>query len=195
MLRLIKSSLRKLQSILLEKNKPNSQKLLFGNKIYYRSMPKVEQKTLFTGTGKVFIGNNCCFGYKLGGGNYHGCIEIQPRYKNSRVVIGDNVSTNNNIFLCSANLIKIGNDTLIGQNVTFIDHEAHGIHPNTRREIGEIGKIIVGRNVWIGNNVIILKNTVIGANTIVATGAVVSGEFPADVIIGGIPAKIIKKIN
>mgnify|MGYP000356396697 CR=1 FL=1 len=39
-----------------------------------------------------------------------------------------------------------------------------------------------------------LKNTVIGKNSIVAAGAVVSGDFPSNVLIGGIPARIIKKI-
>lgn len=96
--------------------------------------------------------------------------------------------------LCSANYIEIGDDTLIGQYIMIMDHEAHGIDPNKRRELGEIGKVIIGKNTWLGNNVVILKNTEIGDNTIVATGAVVSGKFPANVIIGGVSAKIIKSI-
>jgi acetyltransferase-like isoleucine patch superfamily enzyme len=96
--------------------------------------------------------------------------------------------------LFAANYIEIGDDTLIGQYVTIMDHEAHGIAPDKRRKLGEIGKVIIGKNVWLGNNVVILKNSEIGDNTIVATGAVVSGKFPANVIIGGIPAKIIKSL-
>jgi acetyltransferase-like isoleucine patch superfamily enzyme len=111
-----------------------------------------------------------------------------------QIIIGDNVSTNNNIFLCAANHIEIGEDTLIGQYVTIMDHEAHGIEPNKRKELGEIGKVIIKKNVWIGNNVLILKNTEIGQNTIVAAGAVVSGIFPSNVIIGGVPAKIIRTL-
>ena len=61
--------------------------------------------------------------------------------------------------------------------------------------MGETGSIIIGRNVWIGNNVTILKNSEIGENTIVATGAVVSGKFGANLIVGGVPAKIIKSID
>jgi acetyltransferase-like isoleucine patch superfamily enzyme len=97
--------------------------------------------------------------------------------------------------LCSANYIEIGDDTLIGQYVTIMDHEAHGIDPDKRRQIGGIGQVIIGKNVWLGNNVTILKNTEIGDNSIVATGAVVSGKFPTNVIIGGVPAKIIKAIK
>ena len=88
----------------------------------------------------------------------------------------------------------MGDNTLIGQYVTIMDFEAHGIDPNKRRQLGEIGKIRIGKNVWIGNNVTILKNTFIGDNSVVAAGAVVSGVFPSDVVIGGIPAKIIKYI-
>jgi len=131
----------------------------------------------------------------LGGFNYYGCIEIQPRYKDALIEIGDKINTNNNIFICAANHIKIGNNTLIGQNVVIMDFEAHGINPEKRNEVGQIGEVIIDENVWIGNNVTILKNSHIGKNTIVAAGAIVSGNFPENVIIGGIPAKIIKQID
>lgn len=104
------------------------------------------------------------------------------------------MSTNNNIFICAANYIDIGDDTLIGQYVTVMDHEAHGIDPEKRRLIGQIGTVKIKKNVWIGNNVTILKNSEIEENTIIAAGAVVSGKFPKNVIIGGIPAKVIKGI-
>ena len=90
--------------------------------------------------------------------------------------------------------IKINDNVLIGQNVTIMDFAAHGTKPNERRNNITKGKVIINDNVWIGNNVIILKNTEIGKNSVVAAGAVVSGVFPSNVIIGGIPARVIKKI-
>lgn len=74
------------------------------------------------------------------------------------------------------------------------DHEAHGISPSDRGKIGIIGSFVIGNNVWIGNNTTILKNSKIGNNSIVAAGAVVSGIFPCNVIIGGVPAKVIKHL-
>lgn len=130
----------------------------------------------------------------MGGFHHCGSIEIQPRYIKSYIKIGNNVSTNNNIFICAANYIEIGDDTLIGQGVTVMDHEAHGIPADKRRNLGEVGQVIIGKNVWIGNNVTILKNSEIGCNTIVAAGSVVTGRFPANVIIVGIPAKIIRDL-
>lgn len=167
---------------------------LIRKRIKYSTLPTFSQITICEGKGNVEIGSNCSFGYKLGGFHRGGSIELQARYQNSRIKIGNNVLTNNNIMICAAKNIVIGDNTLIGQYVTIIDHEAHSIDPNNRRKIGEIGEIIIGNNVWIGNNVSILKNSEIGDNSIVATGAVVTGKYPSNVIIGGVPAKIIKDL-
>ena len=173
---------------------PNFGSIINKRIILSKSAPVCEQYTIVSGSGKLFIGTKCVFGFKLGGRHRNGSVEIQPRYKNARIIIGDNVLTNNNVFICAANYIEIGQNTLIGEGVTIMDHEAHGTQPNFRKEIGEIGEVKIGNNVSIGNNVMILKNTFIGANTIVASGAVVTGTFPANVIIGGIPAKVLKDL-
>ncbi len=173
---------------------PNLIKILKKSILIKGNKPKFLQYTLFDGAGKVEIGNGCIFGCKLGGFHKGGSIEIQARYENSKIKIGNNIATNNNIFICAANYIEIGNDSLIGQNVTIMDHEAHGIYPDNRNKVGQIGTIIIGENCWIGNNTTILKNSKIGNNSIVATGAVVSGVFPENVVIGGVPAKVIKNL-
>ena len=53
----------------------------------------------------------------------------------------------------------------------------------------------IADDVWIGNNVTILKGTEIGEHSVVAAGAVVSGKFPSNVVLGGVPAKVIRKID
>ncbi len=52
--------------------------------------------------------------------------------------------------------------------------------------------ITIGEGCFIGSNVIILKGTELGKNVVVGAGSVVSGVFPDNVIIGGVPAKILK---
>ncbi len=165
-----------------------------SKRLIYKQLPRFEQKLIFSGKGVINIGSNCVFGCRIGGFHRRGAIELQARYPEAKISIGNNIATNNNLFICAAQLIKIEDDTLIGQAVTIMDHEAHGTDPMKRRQPGEKGEVIIGRNVWIGNNVIILKNTYIGENTIVAAGSVVSGSFPDNVIIGGVPAKIIKPL-
>lgn len=173
----------------------NNYRSLYKRKIQTTNTPLCNQKLLVTGNGILVIGSNCSFGYKLGGHFYKGLIEIQPRYLNSKIIIGNNVSINNNLFICSANYIEIGDHTLIGERVSILDHEAHGVELRDRKKLGDVGKVLIGKNVWIGNNVTILKNSDIGDNSVVAAGAIVSGKFPSNVIIGGIPAKVIREIN
>jgi len=169
-------------------------KSIYSNRLIYKKNTLAQQIIICKGKGCVFIGENCSFGFKMGGYHRGGSIELQARYKDAKIKIGNNVSTNNNIMLCAANYIEIGDNTLIGQYVTIMDHEAHGIKADKRRNLGEIGTVIIKKNVWLGNNVVVLKNSEIGENSIVATGAVVSGKFPSNVVIGGVPAKIIKSI-
>lgn len=101
--------------------------LLTNTKVYSETIPQFQQKTFITGKGSVYIGKNCAFGYKPGGFHYGGSIELQARTPESQIKIGSNVTTNNNIFICSSGSIEIGDYTLIGQNVCIMDFEAHGI--------------------------------------------------------------------
>jgi acetyltransferase-like isoleucine patch superfamily enzyme len=154
------------------------------------------QKMIISGSGSLKIGEDCFFGYKKGGYFYKGACELQPRYKNSKIIIGKNVRTNNNLFICCADEVSIGDDTLIGEGVMIIDHDAHGIKPSERRNnIGKISSVILGKNVWIGSRVTILRGTKIGDNSVIGAGSIVKGEFPDNAIIAGSPAKVIKKIE
>jgi acetyltransferase-like isoleucine patch superfamily enzyme len=55
--------------------------------------------------------------------------------------------------------------------------------------------IIIGKKVWVGTGATILCGVTIGDNTIIAAGAVVTKDVPADVIVAGVPAKIIRHIE
>jgi acetyltransferase-like isoleucine patch superfamily enzyme len=56
-----------------------------------------------------------------------------------------------------------------------------------------IEPIKIGNHVWIGMNSTILKGVTLGDNSIVAAGSVVTKSFPNNVLIAGVPAKIIKE--
>ncbi len=155
------------------------------------------QRTLFTGKGSIEIGSNTSFGFRLGGKYLHDYCEIQARFKESLIIIGQNVASNNGLLIVSAERIEIGNDCLIGKDVQMIDCDGHGLAPSERRNsIGKVKPIVIGRNVWIGNNVIILKGTEIGDNSVIGAGAVVTGgKFPSNVVIAGNPAKVVKSLE
>jgi acetyltransferase-like isoleucine patch superfamily enzyme len=155
------------------------------------------QKTLFTGKGSTTIGSRTSFGVDVGGKYLHNYCEIQARFKESQIIIGENVASNNGLLIICAERIEIGNDSLIGKDVQMIDFDAHGLAPSERRNsIGKVRPIVIGKNVWIGNNAIILKGTEIGDNSVIGAGAVVTGgKFSSNVVIAGNPAKIVKELT
>ena len=87
--------------------------------------------------------------------------------------------------------IFIGNHVLIGHNTVFatIDHD---LDPASR--MNHYAPIHVGNNVWIGANAVITKGVTIGDNSVVAAGAVITKDVPANVIVGGVPGKVIRQL-
>jgi maltose O-acetyltransferase len=118
------------------------------------------------------------------------------RTKESRIAIGNNVYFNNNVVAIAEESITIGNNVLIGTNVELYDSDFHNIDPHLRFgcKTHPVAPIKIEDNVWLGSNVKILKGVTIGENSVISNGAVVTKNIPANVVAGGIPAKIIKKV-
>ncbi len=89
--------------------------------------------------------------------------------------------------------VTIGEGSQIGHNVVFATLN-HGIAPSDRYHTYP-KPIRLGRNVWVGSNATILSGVTIGDNAIVAAGAVVTKDVPANTIVGGVPAKVIRSID
>ena len=115
-----------------------------------------------------------------------------------KILIGNNVGISG-ATIYSKESIEIGSYTNIGGNTKILDHDFHPIEPEARKmnnkEMILKKAIKIGENVFIGCNSIILKGTEIGDNSVVGAGSVVSGKFPANVIIAGNPAKIIRELQ
>ncbi len=93
--------------------------------------------------------------------------------------------------------IVIGDDVIMGSYISFHSENHNFKNPSKLiREQGVTSKgIILGNNIWVGAKVTFLDGSKIGNNSVVAAGAVVNGEFPNNVVIGGVPAKILKHIE
>lgn len=111
------------------------------------------------------------------------------------IVIGNNVGLGTHGFFGCAGGIEIGDDTIFG-NYVSLHSENHNFSdkslPIRLQGVNRKG-IKIGKDCWIGAKTTILDGAEIGDGCIVAAGAVVRGCFPENVIIGGIPAKIIKQ--
>lgn len=87
----------------------------------------------------------------------------------------------------------IGDGALIGHNVVMATLN-HDVDPRKRSDMHP-ESIFIGDNVWIGANATILPGVSIGDGAIIAAGAIVTKNVPSNVIVGGIPATIIKRIE
>ena len=90
--------------------------------------------------------------------------------------------------------IEIGDDVIIGNYVSMHseNHNFEDINKPIRLQGVNHKGIKIGNNCWIGAKATILDGAVIGSGTVVAAGAVVRGQFPDNVVLAGVPAKIIK---
>lgn len=107
--------------------------------------------------------------------------------------IGKNVFINFDCIFLDLGGITIEDNVQIAPKVSLLS-EGHPVSPQNRESL-VVGRIHIKKNVWIGASATILQGVTIGENSIVASGAVVSRDVPANTIVGGIPAKIIKSIT
>ena len=90
-------------------------------------------------------------------------------------------------------IITLGKNVHITEGVRFITHDGGTLLFREKVPDLEITKpITVGDNVYFGNNVIILPGVTIGNNVVVGAGAVVSKNIPDNVVVAGVPARVIK---
>ncbi|MGB2910340.1 MAG: sugar O-acetyltransferase [Anaerolineales bacterium] len=111
------------------------------------------------------------------------------------IYIGDNVFLNIFCNILDCNKVCIGHHVMIGPSVQIYT-AAHDIQAETRNQGWEVAKPIeIEDNVWIGGSAILLPGVRIGKNAVVGAGAVVSRSVPANTVVAGNPAKVIREIE
>ena len=90
--------------------------------------------------------------------------------------------------------VKIGRECVIADRVMFIDFDHGVVEVDRPIRLQGIYKrdVNVGNNVWIGYGACILRGVTIGDNAIIGTNAVVTKDVPANAVVGGLPARIIR---
>ena len=108
--------------------------------------------------------------------------------------VGHRVFINQNCTLYDLAEISIGDDVMIGPNVSIIS-EGHPVAPSQRRA-SVVGKpIVIERNVWIAAGATIIGGVTVGENSVVAAGSVVTKDVPPNTLVGGNPARVIRSIG
>ncbi|MRI32727.1 acetyltransferase [Endozoicomonas sp. OPT23] len=110
------------------------------------------------------------------------------------ISIGDYCLISPGTTIASAASITIGNNCMFAADCYISDSDWHGLY-NRLRPFRCTKPVVLEDNVWLGHGVRVGKGVTIGENSVVAAGAVVVKDVPANVVVGGNPAKIIKELN
>jgi acetyltransferase-like isoleucine patch superfamily enzyme len=135
--------------------------------------------------------------------NLYGC-EIQDNSKIGAFVeiqknakLGQNVKVSSHTFICEG--VTIEDDVFVGHNVSFINDK----YPRSTTENGglqteadwKVVPTLVKKGASIGTSTTILCGVTIGENAVIGAGSVVTKDIPPNVVVAGVPAKILRKLR
>jgi acetyltransferase-like isoleucine patch superfamily enzyme len=116
------------------------------------------------------------------------------RCHEGEVIIGDKTVLGQECTISAYKHVRIGEQCVVADRAMFIDFD-HGM-VDVERTIREQGiykrDVDVGSNVWIGYGACVLRGVQVGDNAVIGTNAVVTSDVPANAVVGGIPAKVIR---
>jgi maltose O-acetyltransferase len=111
------------------------------------------------------------------------------------IYLGDHVFLNVSCTILDCNEVHIGHHVMIGPSVQIYT-PAHLLQAEARNQGLEVARpIVIEDNVWIGGGAILLPGVSIGRNAVVGAGAVVSRNVPANTVVAGNPARVIREIE
>ncbi len=105
--------------------------------------------------------------------------------------VGRDVFINQGCTLNDIGGITIGDEVLIGPNVSLIS-SGHPIDPRYRRSHITAAPIVIERGAWLCAGCTVLHGVTVGADSVVAAGAVVTRDVPPGVVVGGVPARVLR---
>lgn len=109
-------------------------------------------------------------------------------FKGAKLKLGKGSFINSDCKIRCHESITIGDHCAISHDFTIMDSDAHKIN-----DVKSVRPIVIGNHVWIGTRVTILKGVNVGDGAIIAAGAVVTKDVPANTMVAGVPAKVIKE--
>lgn len=102
---------------------------------------------------------------------------------------------NYNVTILDTSPVTIGDGCLIAPHVV-LSCASHPVDPRQRSEGIEISRpITIGRNVWIGAHATVCGGVTVGDNSVIGAGAVVLHDIPANSVVAGVPARVIRPIS
>ncbi len=121
----------------------------------------------------------------------HGC---KIRVHEGNVSIGAKTVLGQECTISAFQHVSIGRECVIADRVMLIDFDHGMVEVERPIRLQGIYKrdVRVGNNVWIGYGACILRGVTVGDNAVIGTGAVVTRDVPANAVVGGVPARVIR---
>lgn len=136
-------------------------------------------------SASLILNEGACLKVKGNFSFYYGADVIV--FKNGYLELGNSFINSDCKIRCHKHIL-IGDDCVISHDFTIMDSDGHKINGDIRTE-----DVIVGNHVWIGTRVTILPGVTINDGAVIAAGAVVTKDVPANTLVAGVPAKVIKE--
>ncbi len=109
-------------------------------------------------------------------------------FENAHLILGKGSFINSDCKIRCHEKITIGEECAISHDFTIMDSDAHELNG-----IRKTKPINIGNHVWIATRVTVLSGVTIGDGAVIAAGAVVTEDVPEGALVGGVPARVIKK--
>jgi acetyltransferase-like isoleucine patch superfamily enzyme len=191
------SLLRGFRFIIFFKNPKGA---LLGKRVHFFNLPKISFGKFLKLGNDVYVSalskKGVTFGNNVGIGD-HSRVIVSTSLNDigDFIKIGNNVGIGEFAYLGGAGGLEIGDDCIVGQYLSCHpeNHNYENIDLPIRHQGVNRKGIKIGNNCWIGSKVTVLDGVTIGSGCIIAAGAVVNKSFPDNSIIGGVPAKLLKK--
>lgn len=174
----------------------------FGGKLIVHSGTRMSVPLLCNGKGVVSVGHHCSIGYSLAPKVGDGRVLLQARDQQSEIDVGPETEFSNNVSVIALERVSIGAKCLIADSVLIVDSDFHDVTPSLRSDSairavsdGRSSPTIVGDNVWLGSRSMVLRGARIGNGTVIGAGAVVVSSIPPNVVAGGVPARVIRRLD
>lgn len=163
-------------------------KIFLSNKIKYKGFVVIHKKTkiILENNARIIFGKNVVLKENT----------ILYAKNGVTIILGDNCSLGHSNEVSANKYIEFGDDVITGPYVYIADSN-HGYKQKDkpiRLQSMDVGKTIIGNNVWIGRGSMVLKDSQVSDNSIVGANSVVVKKFEKDVLIAGVPAKKVMKI-
>lgn len=136
--------------------------------------------------------NNCVV---LHPGAYLSGVELYIEDNNCTIEIGANTYIGHHSHLaCTENgcKLKIGSKCMLSSYVQIRTGDSHSILDMDGKRINPGASIEIGNHCWLGEGCKVMKGVTLGCDSVVSTGAIVTKSFGSHVLVGGLPAKVLK---